>query len=172
LCISQGFTFLPAQTFIDVKIEQLNYESPELTPLRKWLDEKWMKETPIDSKLELSLFMDKSKDAQLLEDLVPFELPPFHWINIDRLSKGVRRVKHFLTYSLGQIKILYLNYESALLDGSEWMDAILNALPKVKEAAGLWNFSFSKEQVEALVDNSLHLERLRLIQCKWRKRSN
>jgi hypothetical protein len=55
------------------------------------------------------------------------------------------------------------------LDGSDWAEAIVKALPKVKKYVGLNNFSFSKEQLEAILDNSLHLKRLWIIKCKLRK---
>jgi hypothetical protein len=118
------------------------------------------KDTPINSELKLCLDMNKSKDVQLLKDLAPFSLPPFDYISIDDISKAAEEVKHFLYHSIGQLRTLRLNYDGDLLDGSEWKEAIVKTLPRVKETVYLYNFSFSKEQVEAIVDNSLHLEYL------------
>jgi hypothetical protein len=113
--------------------------------------------------------MDKSKDVQLLKDLAPFSLPPFDRIEIYYISKAAEEVKHFLYHSIGQLRALSLNIDSGLLDGSEWKETIVNTLPSVKETVCLRHFSFSKEQVEAIVDNSLHLEYLGIFQCKLRK---
>jgi hypothetical protein len=128
-----------------------------------------VKDTPIISKLGLELDMDKSKDLMLLKDLAPFALPPFIYINIRNISKAVEEVKHFLYHSIGQIRELGLNFEGDLVDGSEWVEAIVKTLPRVKETIYFFNFSFSKEQVEAIVDNSLHLEYLSMSECKLRK---
>jgi hypothetical protein len=130
--------------------------------------ERW-KDTPIDSQLRLELDMNKSKDVQLLKNLASFAFPPIDYVKIDDLSKAVRKVKRLLTQSLGQLRHLHLNDKNDLLDGSEWVEAIVMALPRVKKEVQLWNFSFSKEQVEAIVDNSLHLEYLGIIECKLRK---
>jgi hypothetical protein len=131
--------------------------------------ESW-KDTPIDSELELYLRMNRSKDVQLLKDLAPFALPPFGYINICDISKAAEEVKHFLYHSIGQLKLLDLNYEYGdLLDGSEWVEAIAKTLPRVKQTVWLNKFSFSKEQVEAIVDNSLHLKYLVMKWCELRK---
>jgi hypothetical protein len=127
------------------------------------------KAAPINSKLGLYFPMDQSKNVRLLKDLAPFALPPFSWISISHASKAVMEVEHFLYHCLGHPKRLILNHSSDLLDGSEWTEAIVKALLKVKEKVDLCNFIFSKEQVEAIVDNSLHLEELYIKQCKLRK---
>jgi hypothetical protein len=157
----------------------LTYKSPHIKPLRKWMDEggdvevnrKLVKgkNTPINSQLRLDLYMNKSKDVKLLKDLALFALPPFDYIFIEDISKAAEEVKHFLYHSIGQLRRLSLNYDSNLLDGSEWVEAIVKTLPRVKETVGLCNFSFSKEQVEAIVDNSLHLKTLGMNNCKLRK---
>jgi hypothetical protein len=136
-----------------------------------WVNDKWVnkKDTPINSKLGLRFKMNESKDVQLLKDFVSFTLPPFDWIGISNISKAAEEVKHFLYHSIGQLRALELNYVGDLLDGSEWEEAIVKTLPRVKEAVYLNNFSFSKEQMEAIVDNSLHLECLRVCQCELRK---
>jgi hypothetical protein len=113
--------------------------------------------------------MDKSKDVQLLKDLAPFALPPFYGIDMRNISKAAEEVKHFLYHSIKQLRQLDLNFDGDLLDGSEWVEAIVKTLPRVKEGVSLTNFSISKEQVEAIVDNSLHLEALDMIVCKLRK---
>jgi hypothetical protein len=113
--------------------------------------------------------MNESKNVQLLKDLTPFALPPFDYINIDKISKAAEEVKHFLYHSIGQLWALQLNLSGDLLDGSEWVEAIVKTLPRVKVIVFLHNFSFSKEQVEAIVDNSLHLETLVMALCKLRK---
>jgi hypothetical protein len=156
----------------------LTYDSPHIKPLRKWMDEGGGvyvndkkvngKDTPINRKLGLRLDMDESKDEQLLKDLAPFALPPFDYIDIDDISKAAEEVKHFLYHSIGQLRNLVLN-NGDLLDGSEWVEAIVKILPRVKVAVYLLYFSFSKEQVEAIVDNSLHLEELVMNYCKLRK---
>jgi hypothetical protein len=125
--------------------------------------------TPINSELQLILNMNESKDVQLLKDLTPFVLPPFDYINIRNISEAAEEVKHFFYHSIGQLRELDLNYNNALLDGSKWVEAIIKTLPRIKQMIYLWNFSFSKEQVEAIVDNSLHLEALGMAQCKLRK---
>jgi hypothetical protein len=128
------------------------------------------KDTPINSQLKLKLEMNKSKDVQLLKDLAPFALPPFDRIDIRDISKAAEEVKHFLYHSIRQLRALYLNTAGfCLLDGSEWVEAIVRALPRVKERVYLMYFSFSKEQVKAIVDNSLHLETLWMYECKLRK---
>jgi hypothetical protein len=129
--------------------------------------ESW-KDTPINSELELYLDMNKSKNVQLLKYLAPFALPPFDYIIIRNISKVAEEVKHFLYHFIGQLRALDLNCDD-LLDGSEWVEAIVKTLPRVKQMIYLYNFSFSKEQVEAIVDNSLHLERLEMCECKLRK---
>jgi hypothetical protein len=58
---------------------------------------------------------------------------------------------------------------SDLLDGSEWEELIVKALPRLKEYIGLENFNFSKEQAEAIFNNSLHLETIWMENCKFRK---
>jgi hypothetical protein len=169
---SQISLFICAQLIILIAqdLRTLTYDSPHIKPLRKWMDEyEYKKNTPINSKLLLELFMDKAKDVQLLKDLPPFALPPFYWITISYISKAAEEVKHFLYHSIGQLRKLNLNYDGDLLDGSEWVEAIVKTVPKVKEEVGLRNFSFSKEQVEVIVDNSLHLEYLMMYQCKLRK---
>jgi hypothetical protein len=113
--------------------------------------------------------MNESKDVQLMKDLASFALPPFDYITILDISKAAEEVKHFLYHSIGQLRQLQLNYLSDFLDGSEWEKAIVKTLPNVKKRVLLYNFSFSKEQVEAIVDNSLHLEVLGMAQCKLRK---
>jgi hypothetical protein len=133
------------------------------------MDDICEKNTPINSELKLGLEMYKSKDVQLLKDLAPFALPPFDLIDIRYISKAAEEVKHFLYHSIGQLRQLDLDYEGDLLDGSEWVEAIVKTLPRVKEKVYLYNFSFSKEQVEAIVDNSLHLEALGMVLCKLRK---
>jgi hypothetical protein len=128
------------------------------------------KNTPIDSNLEIGLDIGESEDVQLLKDLAPFTLPPFFNIQINFLSKAVEEVKHFLTHSLGQTIRLCLNdYKGELLDGSDWVETISKALPRVKKALTIFNFNFSKEQVEAIINNSLHLEYLFIRYCKLRK---
>jgi hypothetical protein len=127
------------------------------------------KDTPINSKLQLKLYMNRSKDLQLLKDFAPFTLPPFDKIRIYKISEAAEEVKHFLCHSIGQLKALILNFNSEELDGSEWVETIVKTLPRVKERVYFWNFSFSKEQVEAIVDNSLHLEALSMHYCKLRK---
>jgi hypothetical protein len=154
--------------FIAQDLRRLTYDSPHIKPLRKWMDDSNGKDTPINSKLHLWLYMDKSKDVQLLKDLAPFSLPPFNYISIDNISKAAEEVKHFLYHSIGQLRTLSLNC-GGLLDGSEWEEVIVKTLPRVKEAVYLINFSFSKEQVEAIVDNSLHLQFLKMFACKFRK---
>jgi hypothetical protein len=150
-------------------VKQLNYDSSELSILRKWkYGERW-KGIPINCKSKLELDMRRFKNVQLLENLAPFALPPFKEIRINYLSKAERDVKHFLVHSLGQIKDLSLNQVGDSLDGSEWVEAIAKALPRVRKYVYLWEFSFSKEQVEAIVDNSLHLESLNINECKLRK---
>jgi hypothetical protein len=47
--------------------------------------------------------MNESKNVQLLKDLTPFALPPFDYINIDKISKAAEEVKHFLYHSIGQL---------------------------------------------------------------------
>jgi hypothetical protein len=113
--------------------------------------------------------MNKSKDVQLLKDLAPFALPPFERIDIYYISKAAEEMKHFLYHSIGQLRRLSLNCDDHLLDGSEWVEAIVKTLPRVKQGIWLNNFSFSKEQVEAIVDNSLHLETFGMRYCKLRK---
>jgi hypothetical protein len=121
--------------------------------------ESW-KDTPINSKLGLELDMEKSKDVQLLEDLHHFTLPPFYFIKILNISKAAEEVRHFLCHSIGQLKQLSLNPLGKKLDGSEWKEAIVKVLSSVEKRMYLYNFSFSKEHVEDIVNNSLHLERL------------
>jgi hypothetical protein len=124
-----------------------------LSILRKWeYGERW-KETPIDSELRLVLSMNESKDIELLKNLTPFALPPLDCIIIYCLTKAERNVRHFLAYSLGQQKELTLNYDGKLLDGSKWVETIIIAIPKLKEKVSLERFRFSKEQVEAIIDN-------------------
>jgi hypothetical protein len=147
----------------------LTYNSPHIKSLRKWMDRGYKKNTPINSELQLTLKMNESKDVQLLKDLAPFVLPPFNRIDIWNISKAAEEVKHFLYHSIRKLRQLSLNTEGDLLDGSEWVEAIVKTLPKVKEKVHLWNFSFSKEQVEAIVDNSLHLENLWMYKIKLRK---
>jgi hypothetical protein len=131
--------------------------------------ESW-KDTPtINNELGLGLEMNRSKEVHLLKDLAPFALPPFHYIGISNISKAAEEVKHFLYHSIGQLRTLDLNSNCDLFDGSEVVEAIVKTLPRVKETVLLWNFSFSKEQVEAIVDNSLHLEYLGMSRCKLRK---
>jgi hypothetical protein len=113
--------------------------------------------------------MKKSIDVQLLKYFAPFALPPFNSIYIRDISKAEEEMRHFLYHSIGQLRELDLNYDSDLLEWSEWMEAILKTLSRVKETVSLRNFSFSKEQVEAIVDNSLHLEFLGMQWCKLRK---
>jgi hypothetical protein len=127
------------------------------------------KDTPINSELGLTLDMNESKDVQLLKDLAPFALPPFERIDIYDISKAAEEVKHFLYHSIGQLRTLWLNFDSDLLDGSEWVEATVKTLPRVKQTVYLYRFSFSKEQVEAIVDNSLHLDQLEMQSCKLRK---
>jgi hypothetical protein len=116
--------------------------------------------------------MNRFKDVQLLRDLAPITLPPFNWIQIYNLSSEVlNEVDFFLTHSLGQPSKLDLN-NGALLDGREWVGAILKALPKVKKTVELCRFSFTKEHVEEIVDNSHHLEYLGIRWCKLRKYLN
>jgi hypothetical protein len=130
------------------------------------------KDTLVDSELNLCLYMYKPEAVQLLKNLAPFILPPSDCIQILELSKAVVEVKHFLAHSMGQPRQLYLNHhDSDLLDGSEWVEAIVKALPRVKEAVSFCNFSFSKEQVEAIVNNSFNLETLEIKWCKLRKYS-
>jgi hypothetical protein len=112
--------------------------------------------------------MKISKDVQLLKDIAPFSLPPFDVISIDHISEAAEEVTNFLCHSIGQPRELYL-YGSHLLDGSEWEEAIVKTLPRVKKEVILNNFCFSKEQVEAIVDNSLHLRKIRMNYCKLRK---
>jgi hypothetical protein len=126
-------------------------------------------DTPINRKLQFWLDMNKYKDVRLLEDLAPFSLPPFDEIYIDNISDSAEDVKHFLYHSIGQLRKLGLNCEGDLSDGSEWVEAIVKALPSVKKEVSLYNFSFLKEQVETIVDNSLHLEKLLMGYCKLRK---
>jgi hypothetical protein len=113
--------------------------------------------------------MNESKDVQLLKDLAPYALPPFDYIGIRDISKTAEEVKHFLSHSIEQLRALDLNKYGDLLDGSEWVEAIVKTLPRVKKKVELYNFNFSKEQVEAIVDNSLHLETLGMNNCKLRK---
>jgi hypothetical protein len=113
--------------------------------------------------------MNSSKAVQLLKDLAPFALPPFDCIGIFNISKAAEEVKHFLYHSIGQLRELDLNCKGDLLDGSEWVEAIVKTLPSVKKTVLLYNFSFSKEQVEAIVDNSLHLKYPWMCECKLRK---
>jgi hypothetical protein len=136
-----------------------------------YLNNKWvkLKNTPIDSELRLDPNMNNSKDVQLLKDLAPFTLPPFDRINLIYISRAAEEAKHFLYHSIGQLTMLILNEKGDFLDGSEWGEAIVKALPRVKKHVSLNEFSFSKEQVEAIVDNSLHLETLGMYSCKLRK---
>jgi hypothetical protein len=113
--------------------------------------------------------MKKSKDVKLLKDLALFALPPFDYIGIENISKAAEDVKHFLHHSIGHTRGLRLNYYGDLLDGSEWKEAIVKALPRVKDTVYLKNFIFSKEPVEAIVDNSLHLKLLGMYYCTLRK---
>jgi hypothetical protein len=113
--------------------------------------------------------MNESKDVQLLKNLAPFALPPFDYININNISKAAEEVKHFLYHSIGQTRSLDLDIDDDLLDESEWVEVIVKALPRVKQQVILNRFSFSKEQVEAIVDNSLHLEQLVMLSCRLRK---
>jgi hypothetical protein len=150
-------------------VKQLDYDSRELSILRKWkYGERW-KDIPIKRGSKVELDMRRFKNVKLLRDLAPFALPPLKKIVINYLSKAEREVKHFLVHSLGQQIDLSLNQGGDLLDGKEWVEAIVKALPRVKKYVYLWEFSFSKEQVEAIVDNSLHLESLDINRCKLRK---
>jgi hypothetical protein len=133
------------------------------------MDDSHEKNTPINSKLQLWLHMEESKDVQLLNDLAPFALPPLDFIGIRDISKAAEEVKHFLYHSIGQLRALSLNCDGALLDVSKWEETIVKTLPRVKLTVCLSNFSFSKKQVESNVDNSLHLETLEIAQCKFRK---
>jgi hypothetical protein len=172
------FSFSQLIILIAQDLRRLTYKSPHIKPLREWMDEGGKvevneitvnrKNTPINRKLGLRLDMDESKDEQLLKDLAPFALPPLDWIGIYNISKAAEEVKHFLYHSIGQLRNLVLN-NGDLLDGSEWVEAIVKILPRVKVAVYLLYFSFSKEQVEAIVDNSLHLESLWMEKCKLRK---
>jgi hypothetical protein len=85
------------------------------------------------------------------------------------ISKAAEEVKHFLYHSIGQLRQLDLNFDGGLLDGSEWVESIVKTLPRVKERVHLYKFSFLKEQVEAIVDNSFHLVYLGMTACKLRK---
>jgi hypothetical protein len=152
-----------------VIVKQLNYDSRELSILRKWkYGERW-KDIPIKRGSKVELDMSKFKNVKLLRDLAPFTLPPLKRIKISDLSKAERDVKHFLVHSLGQLKDLSLNQGGDSLNGSEWVEVIVKTLPRVKEFAHLWKISFSKEQVEAIVDNSFHLKSLHINECKLRK---
>jgi hypothetical protein len=157
--------------FVDMKVKQLDYNSPELSILRKLDNEESSEETPIDSEFELHLDMNRSKHVQLLKDLAFFTLPPIDSVSIIFISKAEEEVKHFLIHSLGTTRALRLNcYRiKSLMDGSQWTEAIVQALPKIKQRIELWKFSFSKQQVEVIVDNSHHLERLEIMDCKLRK---
>jgi hypothetical protein len=130
--------------------------------------EKW-KDTPIKNILQLKFYTDKSKDEQLFKNLAPFALPPSDYIGIYDISKAAETVKHFLFHSIGQTEGLQLNYDGDLLDVSEWVEAIVKALHRVEQRVFLFNLSFSKKQVEAIVNNSLHLESLSMDDCKFRK---
>jgi hypothetical protein len=156
--------------FADDQVKQLDYDSPDLLILRKWMNLERENDTPIDSEYWLYLNMDNFKDVKLLKDLTPFALPPFYYIEIKNLSKAAEEVKNFLFNSLGQQRTLALNYDSDLVDGSEWVEAIIDALSRVKVKACLWNFNLSKENVEAIIDNSLHLEELWIRTSKLRKK--
>jgi glycogen synthase len=153
-----------------VKAQQLKYKSKELKPLREWLDGKEKiyakgkykkgKDTPINSNLELRFDMNESEDVQLIKNLAPFALPPFSYGRIHSLSYAEKEVKHFLAHSIGQLNVLNLNYGGDLLNGRDWVEAIVKVFSKVKEKIYLCKFSFSKEQVEAIVDKALHLRSL------------
>jgi hypothetical protein len=157
----------------------LDYNSPHLNPLRKWVGEGGRvyvngklqngNDTLIDSKLGLLFDMREHKDVQLLKNFSPFTFPPFDKINIHNLSEAEEEVKHFLVHSLGQIRELGVNSNGDLLDGSGWVEAIIKTLPNVKEMVELGHLSFSKEQMEAIVNNSLHLKTLKVYECKLRK---
>jgi hypothetical protein len=154
-----------------VKIKQLDYDSKELSILKKWkYGESW-KDTPKNISLQLTLFLDKSKDARLLKDLAAFALPPFHKMDIRSISQAAEEANHFLTYSLWKLNELYFNWSwwGDVLDGSGWVDAIAKALPRVEKRVDLWHFSFSKKQVETIIDNSMHLKYLGIKECVFRK---
>jgi hypothetical protein len=126
-------------------------------------------DTLIDNKLGLLFDMREHKDVQLLKYFFPFTLPPFDKINIHNLSEAEEEVKHFLVHSLGQTRELGVNFNGDLLDGSGWVEAIIKTLPSVKEMVELAHLSFSKEQIESVVDNALHLKTLKVYECKLRK---
>jgi hypothetical protein len=132
--------------------------------------ERW-KDSPANRSLKLYLFMSEPKDVQLLRNLAPFALPRFKMISIIHLSKGgEEEVNHFLTYSLGKTKELFMNLNDySQVNASKWIEAIVKALPKVKNGVILGSFSFKKEQVQEIINNSFHLNWLRFEGCKLRK---
>jgi hypothetical protein len=159
------------QLFIVRKSRQLTYDSPFLYPLKRWIKENedavvddeqvaTKKDTPINSSLQLTLDMCQSKDVQLVRDLSIFVLPPIDYIGINYLSEATQEVKSFLTDSFRQTRILGLNWDGHLEDGSKWVKEIVKAFSKVEERVELRNFRFSKEEMEDIVDNSLHLDYL------------
>jgi hypothetical protein len=150
-------------------IKQLTYDSREISILRKWMYGEMWKSTPICSELELNIDMNESKDVCLLKNLASFALPPIDLTRIKYLSKREMEVKHFLAHSLGELRDLSLNSHGELLDGNEWVETIAKILPRVKEKVTLKNASLSKEQVEAIVNNSFHLKTLVIREWKLRK---
>jgi hypothetical protein len=153
-------------------MRKLDYNSPHLKPLKTWMTKKEHlieSDTPIDSKLGLSLDMKESNDVQLLTNLAPFTLPPIHYASISSLSEAIGEAKHFLIHSLGKINAIHLNRNGDLLNGSEWVEVIVKALPRIEKFAFIKAFKFSKEQVEAIIDNSFHLESLQVYGCQLRK---
>jgi hypothetical protein len=60
-----------------VIVKRLDYDSPELSILRRWMYGESWKDAPVESITQIKIKMRKSKDVQLLKNLEPFSLPSF-----------------------------------------------------------------------------------------------
>jgi hypothetical protein len=154
---------------IEMEKKQLDYDSPELKPLRKWLDAKGMKDTPITQSLSLSLYANNPSDLSLMTSLSVYTLPPFSSVSIHNLPiYGSNEVTHFLTHSLGQIKSLKINDCGLLVDGRGYLEAIQAAIGKVTKRVEVYKLSLGS-LVKEILNSSLHLKYLGIYECKLRK---
>ena len=107
----------------------------------------------------LSLNWSLEKDLTYIEELINYRFPKFKGLCLDNLPEDSRIIKEFLSYSMGDMKEIRLNYfNKHNLRISNYIPSISKGMYYISQEVKFHNFTILKEDLVEIFSAWVHLK--------------